>query len=273
MSTRSRVLIGVGVAAVVVASVAGYFALNQKHRNSPLPDDGYVTTAAKPGAALPSDAECAERVHRSPWEPRPDNAEANRTTPERPVELADNSSFDEKWQQKYKTRITGNFTGTTDEIIQWAACKWGFPDNVVRAQAVEESHWHMSAESDDEPRSNDHCAPGDDRDPCPTSFGMLQIKWYFNPSTDPEGNSYPMSKTMTAFSLDYALAAQRGCYEGLSFEGAKTRGDLWGCLGMWFSGEWDTDGGNEYASRVKHRLDAKDWLYWGKKVDGAASRN
>ena len=36
-----------------------------------------------------------------------------------------------------KPRITGNFTGTTDEIIQWAACKWGWSDNVVRAQAVD----------------------------------------------------------------------------------------------------------------------------------------
>jgi autotransporter family porin len=265
VSTRARVLIAVVAVAVVAAGVIGYFVVNQKHRNSPLPDDGYFTTLP-PGAALPSDAECAERVHRSAWEPRPDNAEANRATPEQPLELADHSSFNEEWQQDYKTRITGDFTGTTDEIIQWAACKWGIADNVVRAQAVEESHWHMDAESDDEPRSNDHCAPDDDRDPCPTSFGILQIKWYFNPSTDPEGNSYPMSKTMTAFSLDYALASQRGCFEGLSFEGDKTRGDLWGCLGMWFSGEWDTDGGDAYVARVKRRLDAKDWLYWGRKV-------
>ncbi len=265
MSTRVRVLIGVGVVAVFTAGIVGYLLTHQRHRTSPLPDNGYFTTSA-PGAALPSDAECAQRVHRSPWEPRPDNAEANHTKPKQPVRLADNSSYDATWQAKYKTRITGNFTGTTDEIIQWAACKWGIADNIVRAQAVDESKWHMSAESDKEPRSSGHCAPGDTRDPCPTSFGMLQIKWYFNPSTNPVGNSYPMSKTMTAFSLDYGLATLRGCYDGLSFAGPKTRGDLWGCLGLHFSGEWYDRGADAYIARVRHSLDAKHWLYWGKKV-------
>ena len=36
---------------------------------------------------------------------------------------------------------TGNFTGTTDEIIQWAACKWGFDEDTLRAQVAKESYW------------------------------------------------------------------------------------------------------------------------------------
>ncbi len=261
MSSRARRLIVVAVAAAVVVVAVGLFATSRRHRTSPLPDAGYFTTLP-PGAALPSDAACASRVHRSPWEPRNDNAVPNRTKPDKPLELADNSSYNATWQAKYKTRISGNFTGTTDEIIQWAACKWGIADNVVRAQAVEESHWHMDAESDKEPRSEGHCPPGDTRDPCPTSFGILQIKWYFNPSTNPVGNSYPMSKTMTAFSLDYALAATRGCYDGVSFVGQKATGDLFGCLGLWFSGEWHNAAADSYIKRVQHRLDAEDWLYW-----------
>jgi autotransporter family porin len=75
-----------------------------------------------------------------------------------------------------------------------------------------------------------------------------------------------MTKTMTAFSLDYALATLRGCYDGLSFVGPKTRGDLWGCLGLHFSGEWYDRGAEEYIARVRDFLEAKDWLYWGKKV-------
>ena len=31
-------------------------------------------------------------------------------------------------------RISGNFTGTTDEILRWGACKWGFEEDFVRAQ-------------------------------------------------------------------------------------------------------------------------------------------
>ena len=37
--------------------------------------------------------------------------------------------------------MTGNFTGTTDEIIQWTACKWGIDEDVVRAQAAKETYW------------------------------------------------------------------------------------------------------------------------------------
>ena len=40
-------------------------------------------------------------------------------------------------------RVTGHFTGTTDEIIQWAACKWGLSDNLLRAIAVRESGWYQ----------------------------------------------------------------------------------------------------------------------------------
>ena len=35
--------------------------------------------------------------------------------------------------------VTGGFTGTTDEIIQWAAHKWGIPEDILRAVAVNES--------------------------------------------------------------------------------------------------------------------------------------
>ena len=35
------------------------------------------------------------------------------------------------------------WVGTTDEIFQWAACKWGVPDDLLRAVAVRESTWHQ----------------------------------------------------------------------------------------------------------------------------------
>ena len=108
----------------------------------------------------------------------------------------------------------------------------GLSDEVVRAEAIDETDWHMNNESDYEPRSAGHCALGDNRDPCPTSFGILQIKWYYNPDTNRANSSYPWSKNMTAFSLDYTLAWLRGCYEGWQYFGAESRGDLWGCLGV-----------------------------------------
>jgi len=259
-SSTRRVLVLVVAVALVVA--AGALALmSRKHRTSPVPDAGYFKTLP-PGSALPTDAACAARVHRSPWEPRPDNDPQNHAKPDGPVHLAKSTAFDSTWNDKYETRITGDFTGTTDEIIQWAACKWGIADNMVRAQAVVESHWHMSEQGDKEPRSDGHCPPGNDSDPCATSYGILQIKWYFHPSANPVANSYPMSKTMTAFSLDYALAEERGCYDGHSFVGTKTTGNLLGCMGLWYAGEWLNTGAQDYIGSVQHAVDTKPWLYW-----------
>jgi len=74
-----------------------------------------------PGGALPSDAECAARVTPSA-ENRPENVTFNNTRGD--------SAHNEI------PRVNGNFVGTTDEIIQWAACKHGLDINLARAQAV-----------------------------------------------------------------------------------------------------------------------------------------
>jgi autotransporter family porin len=188
------------------------------------------------GAALPSDAECSSRVAKTP-EVRPGNERYNETRGRQ-------KNIAEKWLD----RVTGDFTGTTDEILQWGACKWGLSDNMVRAMAVNESKWHQNTEADSEPHTNGNCAPGDPRNPCPTSFGILQIKWYFHPSKSAEGSSYPMSRTMTAFNVDYTLSEMRGCYDGLSFVGEKAKGDLFGCMGVWYAGEWRNSDAEAYIA-------------------------
>jgi hypothetical protein len=201
-------------------------------------------------------------VHYSDWEPRPQNANANRRTPKRPLIVRKHPDFNSQWNAQYRPRISGNFTGTTDEIIQWAACKWGLSDEMLRAESVDESNWSMNVESDFENRANGHCTRGDHRNPCPTSFGILQIKWYYNPDANPTNNSYPMSKNMTAFSLDYTAAMLRGCYEGWEYFGSKSRGDLWGCMGAWYSGDWHDSGANAYIERVQHFYNTKPWRNW-----------
>jgi len=77
-----------------------------------------------------------------------------------------NLSVENYWTKWGDTRnqATGDFTGTTTEIIQWAACKWGIDEDTIRAAAVPESYWHMST-------VGDVCGPvGED------SYGLLQIK-------------------------------------------------------------------------------------------------
>jgi hypothetical protein len=204
------------------------------------------------GAALPSEKACARRVRRSAWEPRPGNFRANHTTPGRRA-LPRQPDHDARWNARHRPRITGRFVGTTDELIQWAACKWGLSDELLRAQAAAESGWSQRTEGDLEPRSDGHCAPGDRRDPCPTSFGLLQTKWYFHPG------GYPMVRTMTSFHLDWSAAQLRGCYEGSK---GVVRGDFDACLGNWFSGGWDDPGGRAYVERVMASLAAKPWRGW-----------
>jgi hypothetical protein len=230
-------------------------------RDAPPPREGYFPTLP-PTATLPSEATCDAQVHYSPWEPRPQNNAANHRVPAQPLRIRNHPAFNATWQSKYRPRVTGNFTGTTEEIIQWAACKWGLADEILRAQAVAETSWRMGLQGDFEPRSNGHCTLGDHRDPCPTSFGILQIRWYFNPDRNPANNSYPMSKTMTAFSLDYAAAKLRGCYEGWEYFGDESRGDLWGCLGAWYSGGWHDSAADAYIERVKTDYDNKPWRHW-----------
>src|SRR5689334_1272692 len=77
----------------------------------PLADAGDL--ALEPGHDLPSDEECADQVVATA-ESRNTNARFNQT----------------RGRQKhlsgpYLSRVSGDFVGTTDEIIQWSACKWG----------------------------------------------------------------------------------------------------------------------------------------------------
>jgi hypothetical protein len=217
-----------------------------------------------PGSTLPSGAACAARVHRAPWEPRPANATANHTVPPATVDLAPFSQWDAAWNANYRSRVDGNFTGTTDEIAQWAACKWGWSDNLLRAQMVQESTWRQSTEGDLESRAEGHCVFDDTRDPCPTSFSIIQVKWYFHPEVESSSSpqsSYPWIKRSTAFALDLELAELRGCYDGMSTYLGYTRGDVPGCLQYWYSGSW-TPGGGNYAASVSSHLDAQAWRAW-----------
>ena len=61
----------------------------------------------------------------------------------------------------------------------------------------------------------------------------------------PTRPAFPSALTSTAYNLDYALSVIRSCYEGREtwlnqFERGRTYagGDLWGCVGLWFSGRW-----------------------------------
>jgi hypothetical protein len=198
---------------------------------------------SSPWSALPSGAECARTIDRSGWEPVPENTVANNHIPE-VFDIPERRDHTHLANTKILPRVDGAFTGTTDEIIEWGACKWGFDPDLVRALAYAESSWLQSATGDvvDDP---DQCVPGD-TPPCPTSFGLLQIKHVFHPGT------YPASLESTAFNVDYGLGMIRACYEGwVAYLPDDYRpGDIEGCLGYHFSGRWRDEAGMDYADRV-----------------------
>jgi hypothetical protein len=215
------------------------------------PTRNFATIA--PGARLPTDKECTDKIRRSSWEPRPENRSANRTIPEK-LSLGEWEGFSPEVNQRFLPRINGRFTGTTDEIIQWASCKWGIETDIVRAMAVRESFWRQAATGDIEDDQS-KCAPGY-HSPCPTSFGLLQIKHFYFPGT------WPYARTSTAFNVDYVLAKERACLEGGTYYKKKTRGDLWGCVGFHFSGGWRDKLALGYIERVKSEYLAKPWRKW-----------
>jgi hypothetical protein len=211
------------------------------------------TPVLAPGQSLPSDAVCAGRVVASGDETRPANTVFNRTRGR------------QKGQpEPFLSRVSGNFTGTTDQIIQWAACKWGIDADVVRAQAVEESNWFMTDLGDFTDNTR-WCAPGhvpggDGKPGCAQSIGILQVKYHV--FTD----AFPEAAESTAYNLDYALGVWRTCFEGQETwladnppRSGYRAGDMWGCLGRWYAGDWRSDMAEGYIARVQNAYHAREW--------------
>jgi hypothetical protein len=201
-----------------------------------------------PGAALPGGEECAERVRREGWEPRPQNASFN-GTPGEPFRVPATDFRPEERVNRLLRRVNGRFTGTTDEILQWASCKWGFDEETVRAVAAVESWWNQHAVGD----------RGE-------SVGLFQVRCLWGRF---HVAACPSSRLSSAYNADYALAFRRACYEGLFWfwfpsdpAQKKMRGDVWGCIGMWFSGRYRDDRAEEYVARVRAYATEKPWLGW-----------
>lgn len=185
-----------------------------------------------PGTRPLDDAEAARRVVRGGWEMRRANLAANRIRPS-PQQLA---RFRSESQSPYAGRVSGAFSGTTQEILQWGAAKWGLDARVLRAQAAAESGFRQSQVGD-----------------AGLSFGILQIK-----RTAWKG-TWPLTRDSTAFNVDMHGAIMRECLDGRATWLARgyRAGDLWGCVGYYFSGRWRSPEGDAYAGRVRSHLRAR----------------
>jgi hypothetical protein len=216
-----------------------------------------------PGSALPSDTACAAAVKARP-ENKGVNASYNATRGAQPPLPGDFlSGGDPRANSEIMARVTGNFTGTTDEILQWVACKWGVDEDMVRAQAAVESWWQQTAKGD-WTTSPDHCAPGhglgQDGRPgeCPNSWGLLQFRY--------SAAAWPGIRDSSPYNADISYAVWRACYEGYETwlnnveRGRQYKaGDALGCMGRWFSGRWYTSAATGYIDRVQGYLDDRVW--------------
>jgi hypothetical protein len=246
--------VAAAIVTTVIVMLLNWAAASGKHAkaSNPLLTTYYFGTLPA-GSMLPSDSDCASRVRYSSWEPRPDNYAANHTTGITGVQIGGASS---SFNSKFAGRINGSFTGTTDEILQWGACKWGLDEDIQRARAVQESRWRQSTLGDYTTDSS-LCESVGKSAPCYQSYGILQIKG----TAGAHPHTYPISQNSTPFNVDYSLAWLRACFDGdFTWLGNGYKaGDIWGCVGAWFSGKWYDRGAQAYISSVQRYLANKPW--------------
>jgi hypothetical protein len=226
----------------------------------------FQTLAA--GTTLPDDATCASLVRRSGFEPRMANKIPNHVVPTT-GQVAGLTPWDsahayDNHALSLEARITGAFTGTTDEILQWVACKWGFNEDHVRAEAVESSNWTQGLDGD-WTTTTSACPPdadtrqGDGGVECAETYGMFQVVWQYHVS------AWPMYHVSTPFHVDYVYALRRACFEGWdTWQGASSgtpyvANDEWGCMGAHFSGGWHDAPAESYVAKVKGQLAGRAW--------------
>lgn len=297
-------LLAVTLPVVVLAAVDLAGRGTARLRVDPPPPAGYFgTLPAGSWRRLPGDRRCARRVHRSLWEPRPDNAVPNHRMPAPGAVHAAlaarprvrSGAYDPRWDRWLLARVTGHHTGTTDEIIQWAACKWGVADNLVRAIAFRESSWYQyevypsgrcvlrhgcgDVPSSPTPQTRVFCAglavAGRDYTHdfgaglCPKTFSIAGVMSWQDPRWGPmpgnQNGTFPFNRDSTAFALDYLGAFLRGCQEGwvhwLGARGAPYHpGDVWGCVGTWYAGAWWSQPARHYVALVRAAARQHPWL-------------
>ena len=227
-----------------------------------------------PHATLPSETKCAQEIKPSTWEPRPENHAANQTIPSALDLVAFHAAplnFVDGPPASDFQAVDGNYTGTTDMILQWAACKWGMDENIMRAQAYQESWWSAYTTGDLRVDPGE-CQAGQwdgwqtVEGYCYQSYGLLQLKMA-------SYNAWPMAWDSTAFNADFRGAYWRACMNGdvqyyygsipvagyPAYPGGTTTQMAWGCVGSWYSGSWYDSAALGYIATVKNEVATKPW--------------
>ena len=224
-----------------------------------------------PGVAPLSDGEATSRV-RPVGEIRPDNADENAYRPSAGELKAFRTGQVDRYGRTQleanplSAYVTGGFSGTTDEILQWVAHKWSIPEDIVRAVAVRESSWRMSALGDRHAVSDPRRYPAQSRiagtRDVYQSLGIMQIKW------TPEGlhqGTEPLRWKSTAFNADYWGAMVRYYYDGLCYwcRPHYSAGQKWASIGAWYSPSLWATSSTAYVQSAKTHTTQRPWTQPG----------
>jgi hypothetical protein len=222
------------------------------------------------GSAPLTDAQAAACVIRS-GENRPQNAQQNAKAPTETELQAFRKARDAAGRtpdeyNRNSARVTGAAAlyglRSTDDLIEWAAYKWGVPEDLVRGQMDVESGWSMLQKGDrrDWATPVAHLYPAlavIDADSVWESLGIAQIRWRhtvpWNPGVE------PLRWQSTAFALDYSQAVIRYFFDGYcDWCGAGyAAGDADGAYRMYVSGSWNE--GQWYADAVRSKAASRPW--------------
>jgi hypothetical protein len=211
-------------------------------------DAGEITIqCGEPGAviAVPDEAAaqlnsaCAARV-----QPRAEYMPHNTTYNQRRIAASERGrameSLGEQLNREFDATVRGDYTGTTDEILQYYACLYRLDLDLVRAVA-----W---TESTHDARTN-----GDGGE----SWGLMQVR----NSRKSHWRALPAAQRSTAYNVEYWAWWQRVCQDGrISWLGERTRNNVMGCVGTHFYGaSFMDDRSADYRARVLRNYREQPW--------------
>jgi hypothetical protein len=172
---------------------------------------------------------------------------------------------------QYVDGLDGLTNPSTDDLVQWAAHKWGIPEDWLRAQYVQETSWNQFGLGDQATETSSDYAQypvqarvaGSSTDVF-ESMGISQIKW--RPNGTVGAGSEPLRWKSTAFNMDVQAANVRFYYDDPNSlrtawgDPSYVRCQQWNSVGAWFEPyPWNNSGQQTYASQVQTHLNNRDW--------------
>ncbi len=188
-------------------------------------------------------------------------------------------------ENPYVQYVTGGFSGTTDEIIQWGAAKWGIPADWLRAVYTNESNWNQLPPGGVCPAppggngcgdlatvSNSANYPAYSRygsNQAFQSLGIAQVKWNHPDVNDSGIGTEPLRWKSTTFNVDYMAAQVRFYFDNpqgirSSWGDAYSSCQNWLSLGAWYLPyPWNNSGQQGYAQHIQTMLSNRPWAQPG----------